>query len=388
VGEKPSLKNVFTSTRLLLVLIAILPIVLSLGILLTYRTSLFKLFPGIEEETVPIMLGEDTFETLIVKTYYPSEIAGIMGNRIRSEASGNRVTVIIGELLKVEWREEAVGISMINDSGHVFSMKDLRKGAEQLKLYFNDSPVEAMISVLNLSYPRLRNPPEKFKNKAIRILENQSFIKWLKEEGFAYVVESIRITGALGGWSMVWTSYAEIELLVEGIEASCTVIFNETYRIESNANAFKELRVSLEENNKTNGICVYIYKYGEAYVVGTIVGSKNPYDPGYTYSMDEACLKNSSNVWVSPAVFARVSVINTTSELGQRIMQILGSNRLTARLIESGCKVNLMMAEYSFDEADRCFNAHLYHGEKEIVLDLRINPDSGRIEKISFNAPE
>jgi len=148
------------------------------------------------------------------------------------------------------------------------------------------------------------------------------------------------------------------------------------------------LRVSLEENNKTNGICVYIYKYGEAYVVGTIVGSKNPYDPGYTYSMDEACLKNSSNVWVSPAVYARVSVINTTSELGQRIMQILGSNRLTARLIESGCKVNLMMAEYSFDEADRCFNAYLYHGEKEIVLDLTINLDSGRIEKISFNAPE
>jgi hypothetical protein len=109
---------------------------------------------------------------------------------------------------------------MINDSGHVFSMKDLKKGAEQLKLYFNDSPVEAMISVLNLSYPRLRNPPEKFKNKAIRILENQSFIKWLKEEGFAYVIESIRITGELGEWSMVWTSYAEIELLVEGIEAS------------------------------------------------------------------------------------------------------------------------------------------------------------------------
>lgn len=388
MGKKPSLKNVFTSTRLLLVLTAILPIVLSLGILLTYRTSLFKLFLGIEEEeTVPIMLGEDTFETLIVKTYYPSEIAVIMENRIRSEASGNRVTVMIGEL-KVEWQEEAVGISMINDAEHVFSMKDLRKGMEQLKLHVNDSPVEAMISVLNLSYPRLRNPPEDFKNRAIRILENQSLIKWLKEEGFAYVVESIRITGALGGWSMVLTSYVEIELLVEGIEASCTVIFNETYRIESNANAFKELQISLEENNKTNGICVYIYKYGEAYVVGTIVGSKNPYDPGYTYSIDEACLKNSSNVWVSPAVYARVSVIDTTSELGQRIMQILGSNRLTARLIESGCKVNLMMTEYSFDEADRCFNAYLYHGEKEIVLDLRINPDSGRIEKISFSAPE
>jgi len=370
VGEKPSLKNVFTSTRLLLVLIAILPIVLSLGIPLTYRTSLFKLFPGIaEEEAVPIMLGEDTFETLIVKAYYPSEIVGIMGNRMRSEASVNRVKVMIGELLKVEWREEAVGISMINDAEHVFSMRDLRKGAEQLKLYVNDSPVEAMISVMDLSYPRLRNPPEDFKNRVIRILENQSFIKWLKEEGFAYVVESSRITGgritgALGGWSMVWTSYAETELLVEGIEASCTVIFNETYRIKSNANAFKELQISLEENNKTNGICVYIYKYGEAYVVGTIVGSKNPYDPGYTYSMDEACLKNSSNVWVSPAVYARVSVINTTSELGQRIMQILGSNRLTARLIESGCKLNLMMTEYSFDEAADALT-HIFTMEKK-----------------------
>jgi hypothetical protein len=119
------------------------------------------------------MLGEDTFETLIVKAYYPSKIAGIMGNRIRGEASGNRVTVIIGEFFRVEWREEAVGISMINDTEHVFSMKELTRGVEQLKLYVNDSPVEATISALNLSHPRLRNPPEDFKNRAIRILEKK-----------------------------------------------------------------------------------------------------------------------------------------------------------------------------------------------------------------------
>ncbi|MEM3648860.1 MAG: hypothetical protein QW506_06835, partial [Thermoproteota archaeon] len=211
--------------------------------------------------------------------------------------------------------------------------------------------------------------------------------RWLREEGFAYSVESVRL-GALGELDV--TSYVEIELLVEGVEASCSLILNKTYRIVSNSNAFRQLRISLEESNKTNGICIYIYKYNDGFIVGTIVESKGPYDPGYTYSMGEAYLKNSSsNIWVSPSIYARASIINATSELGQRIMQILSSNRITGRLIESGCEVTLIMTEEDpFDQTSRCFNAYFYYVEKGIVLDLRINPDAGRIEKISFYAQE
>ncbi|MGB9717042.1 MAG: hypothetical protein ACPL4E_01190 [Thermoproteota archaeon] len=384
VGERPSLKKVLTSTQALLALIIILPIVLSLGILLTYRTSLFNMLPGVEEEgAIPITVGEGTFETLIVKIYYPSEIAGRMGNRIWSEARGNLVTAIIGGTLRIEWHEEVVILSMINGTEHVFNTKELRRRPEQVKLPVNNTLVEATINVLNLSYPRLRNPPEDFKNRVTMILENQSFIRWLKEEGFTYSIERIRLLGILREWDT--TSNVEIEMVVEGVETSCSLILNKTYRIISDSNAFRELQISLEESNKTDGICVYIYKYGDGFIVGTIVESKDPYDPGYTYSMGEACLKNSSaNIWVSPSIYARASIINATSELGRRIMQILSSNRLTGRLIESGCEVDMIMTEYPFDQTSLYFNANLYYLEKGIELNVKINPDAGRIEKISF----
>lgn len=389
VGEKPSLKNVLTSTQVLLALIIILPIVLSLGILLTYRTSLFNMLPGIEEEgLVPIALGEDTFETLIVKIYYPSEIAEMIGKRIWGEARGNSVTAIIGESLRIEWHDEVVMVSMINGTEHVFNIRELRRRLEQLKLSVNNTPVEATINALNLSYPRLRNLPEDFKNRMIMILENQSFIRWLREEGFAYSVESVRLWGALGGWDR--TSNVEIELLVEGVEASCSLILNKPYKVVSNSNASRELQVSLREGNKTNGICTYIYKYDDGFIVGTTVESKNPYDSGYTSSMGEAWLKNSSsNIWASPSTYVRVSIINATSELGQRIMQVLSSNRLIGRLIEYGFEVDLVMTEeYPFDETSRYFKAFFYYAEKEVELNVNINPDAGRIEKLSFIARE
>ncbi len=105
--------------------------------------------------------------------------------------------------------------------------------------------------------------------------------------------------------------------------------------------------------------------------------------------MGEAWLKNrSSNIWISPNIYVRTSIISATSELGQRIMQILSSNRLTGRLIESRWEVTLIMTEkYPFDQTSRYF-AYFHHVEKGIVLDAKINPDAGRIEKISFIAEE
>ncbi|MCX8183244.1 MAG: hypothetical protein N3F08_02310 [Crenarchaeota archaeon] len=106
--------------------------------------------------------------------------------------------------------------------------------------------------------------------------------------------------------------------------------------------------------------------------------------------MGEAWLKNSSsNIWVSPSTYVRVSIINATSELGQRIMQILRSNRLTGKLTEYGCEVDLIMTEeYSFDETSRYFNAYFHYAGREMRLNVNINPDTGRIEKISFIARE
>ncbi|MBO3808920.1 MAG: hypothetical protein FGF50_04935 [Candidatus Brockarchaeota archaeon] len=388
MGRKSSFKNIATSTQILLALIIILPIVVSLWLVLTYPPSLFKLLPRIEGDgAIPITLGEESFETLIVKVYYPSELASVMGDRVWSEARGNLSTTIIGEFLRIRWQGETVGVGMINDTEHVFNMKELKREEKQLKLSAGDSLIDLTIRLLNLSYPRL---PEDFKKRMVMILENQSFIKWLKEEGFTYSVESIRPAGALGGWGWIMTSNMEIELLVDGIEASCILTLKETYKLVSNSNASRELQLFLREGNKTNGVCAYIYKYGDGFIVGTIVGTKNPYDPGYTYSMGEAWLKNSSsNIWISPSTYVRVSIINATSELGQRIMQVLSSNRLTGRLIEYGFKVDLVMTEkYPFDETSRYFYAYFYYAEKEVVVNVNINPDAGRIEKISFIARE
>ncbi|MBO3797570.1 MAG: hypothetical protein QXI42_10650 [Thermoproteota archaeon] len=391
MGGKPSFKNIATSTQILLALIIMLPIVVSLWLVLTYPPSFFKLLPGIGEDgAIPIMVGEETFETLIVKIHYPSEIARIMENRIWSEARGNRLTVKIGGCLRIVWHDDMVIVGMINSTEHVFNIRELRRRLEQLKLSVNNTSVEAMINVLNLSYPRLRNLPEDFKNMVFTILENQSFIRWLREEGLTYSVERARLWGALGGAHALTSNVVEIELLVEGIEASCSLILNKTYKVVSNSNASRELQVALGESNKTNGICIYIYKYDDGFIVGTIVEFKNPYDPGYTHSMGEAWLKNSSsNIWTSPSTYVRVSIINATSELGQRIMQILSSNRLTGRLIEYGFEVDLVMTEeYLFDETSRYFNTYFYYAGKEVELNVNINPDAGRIEKISFIARE
>ncbi len=117
---------------------------------------------------------------------------------------------------------------------------------------------------------------------------------------------------------------------------------------------------------------------------------KSPYDPGYTYSMGEAWLKNNaSNIWILPSTYVRVSIINATSELGQRIVQVLSRNRLTSRPIEYEFQVVLVMTEkYPFDETSRYFKAYFYYAEKEVVVNVNINPNAGRIEKISFIARE
>ncbi len=180
---------------------------------------------------------------MIVKIHYPSEIARIMENRIWSEAKGNCLTAKIGEGLRIEWHDDVVTASMINGTEHVFNIRGLRRRLEQIKLAVNNTSVEATINALNLSYSRLRNLPEDFKNRVITNIENQSFIKWLREEGFTHSVESVRLWGALGGWDR--TSNVEIELLVEGVEASCSLILNKTYKVASNSNASRELQVSL-----------------------------------------------------------------------------------------------------------------------------------------------
>ncbi|MCX8183245.1 MAG: hypothetical protein N3F08_02315 [Crenarchaeota archaeon] len=207
-----------------------LPIVLSLWLVLTYPPSLFKLLSRVEEDgAIPIALGEETFETLTVKVYYASGLAGVMG-KVRSEAQGDLSKTIIGEFLRIRWQNETVEVAMINGTEHVFNLKELKKEEKQLKLSLGDSPIDLTIRVLNLSYPRLRNLPEDFKKRIITTLENQPFTKWLREEGFTYSVESVRLWGALG--DVVITSNVEIELLVEGVEASCSLTLNKTYRID------------------------------------------------------------------------------------------------------------------------------------------------------------
>ncbi|MEM2940344.1 MAG: hypothetical protein QW304_02175 [Thermoproteota archaeon] len=403
---KPSMKDVLSSTYIIVMMLIILPLVVGLWIFFNYTIKSQPISEGwwitpVDEgatTTRTIRLQEETFETLVIKVTYPYQIGVIIEDIVYGEASGNSFTGEIGETLRFEWRGNGeIRIQPVNSTLRVLNIENLKNRVEMFNFPLNEHLLEVEATVLNITYPSRDNLPEDVSQDFTKLLEGQDFIKWLNSEGFNYTISGIRP-------SMIYYPfypepylqdfyYAEFEaeLLVEGIEARCRFpefMFSGFSRISTNSDLVEKLRMTPDVNESV--VCIYIYRRNEAeYVLGIVLNSGDPYS-GRSYDSKEVLLENESYVWLPHSGiryhlnlnYFKTFTFSATSEVGIKAMRILESNKLTKKLLESGgdslyfLKIQIgEEKELPLETAILCRNS---------TLTLRINMDDEKIEEISF----
>jgi hypothetical protein len=392
--ERPrsSVKEVFSSPPFLVTLIIILSLALSLWIFLSYSKDRLPIFWE-EEEGEVIDLGKVTFETLIVKITYPSKLARL-DIKVSSETFGGRAAETVGDLIRAEWDNDKVIIGIVNDASYVFNTAELKNEQRLLNLSVKGFPANFTVGIFNVTYPNLMDPPDEFKRTIIKLIENQSFVRWLKDEGFSYSVENIRLAspfywGESFFQELCWVNDIEVELSVEGLKVLCNLAFGEGFTIATDSDMAEKFLIPVGQDQDMNGICIYMYKHRDEYIIGTMLSSSDPYSSGRMYSMNEIPLSNGTNVWINfAATFTketRVLTLNATSEEIQKAVKILERNRLTGRLMERGYDISFVKYVWQGRQAGP-LQGGLTCAEEEIFWGITVDLDSERIEEISFSS--
>jgi len=369
-GVKPTAKD----GRSLLPVLAVVAILLPLGIgAWVYSTG---------DQGTRVRIEETPVETLVVKMVYSPELAAYVRAGGHGHAEKGRMVEVIGDFLRIEWLIEngEIRISVANETIHTLKADELKKESKLLNLTVRGFLVNVTVAIFDIPYLRYREPPDTVKSDVLVLLENQSFIKWLKGEGFTYAVG--RMDSLTSRWPLEFDKIAgvAVELAfnligLEDLKILYHLYFDEPYVLMANATIPEELEESPYEQENYGVYFVYMYRYSEGRESYAGSGAYGTLPPQY---------QNITRY--ETASGRRRLTFDITSETGQKVMRILGDNRLTDRVMKSfRCEVREIVRWVSPDTAmDATAIVALVCEEKGYTLSVRIDLNAEVINEIYF----
>ncbi len=280
-------------------------------------------------------------ESLVVKIAYHPELAKYMGtyeihgnygtHGSSREQVGYRVMEVgdphstSSKWLKIEWFTGSgeVKITIFNETVGTFKEDELKANVKLLNLTVEGLPVKMAVAICNVPY--MGEVPDDVRRDALRLLENTTFIKWLREEGFTYTVKEVRPLEEPLISKLIYqtNSFVLVDLSVEDLDISCLLVFDKPYIVTLNASIPEELKVSPYEMDNY-GICLIEWLR----------------DGGFTMAFSPPESRNILMVLdsgSSPSAFRR---LNITDEIREEALRIMRGNGVLAKLLDSaGCKI-------------------------------------------------
>lgn len=279
---------------------------------------------GVLAYTMGYRYPQDTgiVESLVVKIAYHPELAKYIGTRGSSrEQVGYRMTEV-GGFIKIEWftGSDEVKITVGNETVGTFKADELKANVKLLNLTMEGLPLKIAVAICNVPYRGEVPLPDDIRIDALRLLENHTFTRWLREEGFGYTVKEVSPIGPL---ILNYTIQGVlVGLRVEDLDIFHQLYFDKPYILTVSASIPEELKVSQHEKDNYGIILVYEYEGRSGSV---ITFSPHPASRNITRPEDP--------------LFSRRK-LNITNEIMEEVLRIMRENRVLARLLESaGCEI-------------------------------------------------
>jgi len=371
------MESITRDRRSLLCVLAIVAILLPLGIGAWGSTGDQGTRVRIEENP------ENPVETLVVKMVYSPELAAYIGAGGHGHAGKSGMVEVIGDFLRIEWLTEngEIRVSVANETAHTLKADELKKKPKLLNLTVRGFFVNVTVAIFDIPYLRYSiEPPDTIKSDVLVLLENQSFIKWLKEEGFMYAVG--KMYSLPPRWPLEFNKIAGVvvELAfnstgLEDLNIPYHLYFDEPYVLTANATIPKEFEESPYEQENYGVYFAYMYRYSEGGGSYSGSGGFGTLPPKYQNITRYETASGQERL-----------TFDITSETGQKVMGILRENRLTnAAMTSLGCEVREIVRWVSPNTAtDATAIVALVCEEEGFTLSVRIDLNAGTINEIYF----
>lgn len=307
-------------------------------------------------------------ESLGVKIAYSPELARYVGTCHRGSSQTGYMMSDVGGFIKIEWFTGSgeVKIAVWNETVGTFKVDELRTNAKLLNLTVDGLPLKIAVAICNIPILHQDKVPDEIRRDALRLLENHSFIRWLRDEGFSYTVmrvmpleslfeicDNMAINGVL------------VDFTVENFDISYRLYFDKRYILAANLSIPEEFKLS--EYEKDN-YCIYRTFMYEG-------GSITYHDTG-----------PSRNITRPEPLWSR---LNVTDAIREEVSRIMRENRVLARLLESaGCEIKKISAwEFAgkeiINEQKKIATAILLCEKiKGYGIKVGIDLDAGRIKEV------
>lgn len=371
-------KNTAKNRRLLLRVIAILAIFLpwNIGILVN----------SLINQDI-IMMQNKPVETLVVKIVYSPELAAYIGSWSFSEGYEEYMVDNIGGFFMIEWlmKNGEVKISIANETRYTLKVDELKNNVKLLNWTVKGLQVNVAAAILNIPCPRYAWDalPYAVKRNARVLLENQSFIKWLKEEGFTYMVGGMSSIPREGAFDFDKITGVMVELAVGNLMLHYPLYFDKPYILLANVSIPVEIKESPYELENFGVYVVFMHSSDFRYITGSEIFSHGLPPEYWNITRPESPPEYPKPE--HPFVSKRLT-FDIMSETGQKVMKILNGNRLTRRLMEYfQCEVReIARWELSNGVIDSTAIVALVCREKKCEFSIRIDLNAEMIREIYF----
>ena len=308
-------------------------------------------------------------ESLVVKIAYHPELARYIGSWGNSREQVGYEMTNIGGFFKIErfTGSGEVKITVGNETAGTFKVDELKANVKLLNLTVEGLPLKIAVAICNIPDMRayIREVPDDIRRDALRLLENHTFVRWLREEGFGYTVKEV---SPIGPVVLNYTIQGVlVGLRVEDLDIFCHLYFDKPYMLTVNASIPEELKVSPYEKDNYGIYLIYDYirESGGLIAFFPHPASMNVTRPGY-----------------NPFNITRLSNITDEGVL-KEVLRIMRGNRILARLLESaGCEIKKVSGWESGGRITAVNVLLVSEKIKGYGVDVRIDLKAGKIKEV------
>jgi len=257
-------------------------------------------------------------ESLAVKITYSPELVGHIvtygrGNLIYSPELARYIEEI-GDLITVEWSTSSgeVKITVANETVGTFMTDELKANVKLLNLTVEGLPLKITVAICSTPILNQEKVPDYIRSNVLRLMENQSFIKWVRSEGFRYTVTRVMPLELLTLEYPIINGVL-VDLTVENLKISYHLYFNEPYILAASTIP-EELKVSAHEMDNYGVYRTFICEGGNVVLFDTHLPYRNITRPE------------------PPVNYSRLDI---TDSIKEEVLRIMRGNLVLARLLGS-----------------------------------------------------
>ncbi len=311
-------------------------------------------------------------ESLVVKITYHPELARCIGSWGSSREQVGYEVTDVGGFFKIEQFADSgeVKITVGNETAGTFKANELKANVKLLNLTVEGLPLKIEVAICKIPIPyNMSEVPDDIKRDALRLLENYTFTKWLREEGFRYTVKEVSPIGPL---ILDYTIRGVlVGLRVEDLDISCRLDFDKPYILMVNASIPEELKVSPYEKDNYGIIiiCEYLYKSG-----------------GYIGFFPHPASRNITRPTRPGDPVSSRRRLNITNEIKEEALRIMRGSRVLAKLLESaGCEIK-KIGGWESEQSKRVTVILVCEKIKGYGISVTIDLKAAKIEKVYIHS--